>query len=198
MNMTSVFETPAAALPHRCVRQRTALIAAVCLFATGAANAASSKGCEGGGFTLEQLGVTVQAGQTSSVPAAAIGAGFLVRGRYITFEVDAGTFGIRNYTMTGAANALDITGGTPTAVFASKSPDHRGLTLTGAMDVDLKDSDIVLARAGAGLTMKIQAKDCANGGLFQMEPQRSDGLTTDFTHVLAGWRCLLLRQPTLS
>lgn len=186
MKMTSAFETRVPAQSPRSVRRRAAALAAVCLLTTGVANAASSTGCEGGGFTLEQLGVTVQAGQTSSVPAAAIGAGFLVRGRYITFEVDAGTFGIRNYTMTGAANALDITGGTPTAVFASKSPDHRGLTLTGAMDVDLKDSDIVLARAGAGLTMKIQAKDCANGGLFQMEPQRSDGLTTDFTHVLAG------------
>lgn len=33
--------------------------------------------------------------------------------------------------------------------------------------------------------MKIQAKDCANGGLFQMEPQRGDGTATDITHVLA-------------
>jgi hypothetical protein len=32
--------------------------------------------------------------------------------------------------------------------------------------------------------MGIQGKDCANGGIFQMEPQRADGATTTFTHVL--------------
>jgi hypothetical protein len=31
--------------------------------------------------------------------------------------------------------------------------------------------------------MKIQAKDCANGGLFQMEVERGD-TATDITHVL--------------
>lgn len=33
--------------------------------------------------------------------------------------------------------------------------------------------------------MKIQAKDCAQGGIFQMEPERSDGTATTFTHTLA-------------
>jgi hypothetical protein len=33
--------------------------------------------------------------------------------------------------------------------------------------------------------MKIQAKDCANGGLFQMEVERNDGTPTLFTHILA-------------
>ncbi|MCY7398595.1 MAG: hypothetical protein LH466_07155 [Sphingomonas bacterium] len=33
--------------------------------------------------------------------------------------------------------------------------------------------------------MEIQAKDCAQGGIFQMEPQRGDQTTTLFTHVLA-------------
>jgi hypothetical protein len=32
--------------------------------------------------------------------------------------------------------------------------------------------------------MKIQAKDCANGGVFQMEPARADGTATVITHVL--------------
>ena len=32
--------------------------------------------------------------------------------------------------------------------------------------------------------MKIQAKDCANGGLFQMEPERGDGTATRITHTL--------------
>ena len=31
--------------------------------------------------------------------------------------------------------------------------------------------------------MKIQAKDCANGGVFQMEPARADGTAALITHV---------------
>jgi hypothetical protein len=33
--------------------------------------------------------------------------------------------------------------------------------------------------------MTLSAKDCAQGGIFQMEPERGDGDTTLFTHVLA-------------
>ncbi len=32
--------------------------------------------------------------------------------------------------------------------------------------------------------MKIQAKDCAEGGIFQMEPEREDGTATRMTHLL--------------
>ena len=32
--------------------------------------------------------------------------------------------------------------------------------------------------------MKLQAKDCANGGVFQMEPERGDGTATRITHTL--------------
>jgi len=40
-------------------------------------------------------------------------------------------------------------------------------------------------RSGTGgLVMKIQAKDCAQGGIFQMEPERGDQTATLFTHVL--------------
>jgi hypothetical protein len=144
--------------------------------------AADSSGCEGGGFQV--LGR--KGAQSASVPANMVGTAFRVQGKYIQFDVDAATFGIRNYTMTGAPNALDITGGMATPVFESKMPDHRGLTLTGDVSVSLSSSaDIVLTRSGPGLTMQIQAKDCANGGLFQMEVARSDETKTLFTHVLA-------------
>ena len=33
--------------------------------------------------------------------------------------------------------------------------------------------------------MKIQAKDCAQGGIFQMEPERGDGTRTRIVHTLA-------------
>ena len=152
------------------------------ILAAGRSDAASSAGCEGGGFIV--MGRTMPQG-VSSVPSSSVPASFLVKGRFVQFEVDAATLGIRNYTMTGAPNALDITGGVPTPVFASKLPDHQGLTLTGALSVELKDTDVELNRAGPGVSMKIQAKDCATGGIFQMEVERQDGVPTLFTHVLA-------------
>ena len=60
-----------------------------------------------------------------------------------------------------------------------------GLVLTGDVTVDIDDEEITLTRSGTGgLTMKIQSKDCAQGGIFQMEPERGDEATTRFTHVL--------------
>jgi hypothetical protein len=144
--------------------------------------AADSAGCESGGFTV--LGK--RGAQTASVAPGAVTSVFRVQGRYVQFDVDAATFGVLNYTLTGAANPQDITGGRATPVFDSKMPDHRGLVLNGAVGVELSSSaDIALTRSGPGLTMKIQAKDCATGGLFQMEVERSDETKTVFTHTLA-------------
>jgi hypothetical protein len=147
--------------------------------------AATSEGCEGGGFSIVLPGGTIVDSAATSMPAASLGTSFLVKGKYIEFEVVSSTFGVVNYLFTGAPNALDITGGMRTVVYARKTPDHRGLTLTGPLGVEFKDTDMVISRTGPGLSMKIQAKDCANGGLFQMEPARGDGTATDITHVLA-------------
>ena len=157
-------------------------LAATTLLAFGAeARAASSKGCEGGGFTV--LGV---AGDrvTRIVPAAQVTATFLVKGRYIEFSVDADSFGVRDWTLTGAPNDLDLTGGRRTIVYAAKIPNHRGLTLTDDVQVAIDGDALELTRTGSSVSMKIQAKDCANGGVFQMEPARADGTATVFTHVL--------------
>jgi hypothetical protein len=146
------------------------------------AYAASSSGCENGGFTV--LGKS--GAQAVSVAPGSVASTFRVQGRYVQFDVDAASFGVLNYAMTGVANKKDITGGRATPVFDSKLPDHRGLFLNSAVTVELSDSaDIVLTRTGPGLTMKIQAKDCANGGIFQMEVARADETKTVFTHKLA-------------
>jgi hypothetical protein len=141
---------------------------------------ASSAGCDGGGFTV--LGVSGK--RKTSVPASSAGKSFLVKGKYVVFTVDAATFGVRDWTLTGAPNPLDITGEIPTIVFASKIPDHRGLSLTSDVSVESDRESLVISRTGAGLSMKLQVKDCANGGVFQMEPARSDGTATVITHVL--------------
>ncbi len=152
------------------------------ILASQQAMAADSAGCENGGFTV--LGKS--GSQTATVAAGSVGSVFRVQGRYVQFDVDAASFGVLNYTMTGAPNKLDITGGKSTPVFESKLPDHRGLVLNSGVSVELSSSaDIVLTRSGPGVTMKIQAKDCANGGLFQMEVARADDSKTVFTHKLA-------------
>ena len=176
------------AFPIRTVLFTSAAVAAAALFFAPAeqAFAATSDGCEGGGFTIRQLsdGTTVGDGVTN-IPASNVGAVFLVQGRYNEFLVVSSTFGIRNYAFTGAPNPQDITGGARTPVWAEKTPDHRGLVLTGDVTVENAGPDIVITRSGTDLRMKIQAKDCATGGIFQMEPERGDQMRTLFTHILA-------------
>ena len=141
--------------------------------------AAASAGCDGGGFTV----LDISGDQRVTVPAGSVPSSFLVKGKYVEFTVDAATFGVRDWTFTGVPNPLDITGGRRTTVFASKIPDHRGLVLNSGVSVNSSRESLVLTRTGPGLSMKIQVKDCANGGVFQMEVERNDGTATVFTHV---------------
>ncbi|MFO1072637.1 MAG: hypothetical protein U1E17_08145 [Geminicoccaceae bacterium] len=143
------------------------------------AKAASSTGCEGGGFTV--------AGTTGSLtlPGNSLGAAITVVGRYVTFTIVPATFEIRDWRFTGAANPLDLTGGQNTPIWERRTPDHRGLILSSDVQVQSDGPDLVVSRTGPGLSMTVQAKDCAQGGIFQVEPQRADGTATRFTHVLA-------------
>jgi hypothetical protein len=168
--------------PSRIRRGAAAVLLSLGVLAVAGAHAASSDGCEGGGFTVLGKSGT----QDTAVPANQVTSTFDVVGKYVRFQVDAATLGVRNYTLTGAANPLDITGGRETPVFVSKLPEHRGLMLTSEVFLELKDDAISIGREGSGLVMKVQAKDCAQGGLFQMEVERDDETATLFTHTLAG------------
>lgn len=155
----------------------------------GPVQAARSDGCEGGGYTLvnKSTNAVVAAGEVdATIPAASFGTGrFAVKGRYNEFDVGLADFAVFDYAFTGAPNADDMTGGVRTPIWASKQPDHRGLTLTSAITVQLEEGDLVISRDGTGgLTMKIQSKDCAAGGIFQMEVERGDGTRTRITHTL--------------
>lgn len=163
-------------------------MAACAVLAPGAAAAASSNFCEGSGFTILLPGGTALSGrQEVSIPASLLAGSptFTVRGRHVQFEVVAVSFGIRNYRFLASNTPGTQTVGGDAPVFESKIPDHRGLVLAGPIDVELKDDSIELFRTGTGLSMKIQAKDCTQGGLFQMEPERADATRTRITHVLA-------------
>jgi opacity protein-like surface antigen len=168
-----------------------ALAASALAVTTVPAQAASSKGCEGGGFRLVNLstGVTVAAAGAdrirTTIAANQLGGTFGVRGRYAQFDVRSVDFAVLNQAFTGAPNELDMTGGRFTPVFASKVPDHRGLVLNSGVAVELDGEGLSLQRTGTGLSMTLSAKDCAQGGIFQMEPQRGDGTRTRVTHTLA-------------
>ena len=120
-----------------------------------------------------------------SSPPVAFLVVFSSKGRYVEFTVDSATFGVRDWTLTGAPSELDITGRRRTVIFASKTPDHKGLVLTSGITVRINKEALVISRDGPGLSMKLQVKDCANGGLFQMEVERGDQGATLFTHILA-------------
>jgi hypothetical protein len=150
------------------------------------AQAASSKFCEGGGFSIVRTGQPVVSGDRDvRLPAGSLGQTFTVRGKYVQFQVVAATFGIRDYRFLASNAPGTQTVGGDAPVFEAKTPDHRGLVLAGDVQVELKGETIELSRAGTGLSMLIQAKDCTQGGLFQMEPERGDGTRTRITHVLA-------------
>jgi len=145
--------------------------------------------CVGGNFSLVFPGTTLTGPADddlkTTVAATRLGTSFLVKGRYVEFTVDSATLAVSNWTLTGAPNVADITGGRRTVVFASKTPDLRGSTLTSSLDVRIGQGDLVIQRDGSAASIKVQAKDCAQGGIFQMEAEREDGTPTIYTHRLA-------------
>ena len=179
--------------PARIAVALAAVATTACLVAPVRAEAASSKGCVNGGYSLVNLTTGAVVARPpgkdrirTTIPASRFGDRFAVRGRYTQFEVRASDFAVFDQSFTGAANELDLTGGRFTPVYASKVPDHRGLSLSSGVAVELKEEDLSLQRTGTGLSMKIQAKDCAQGGIFQMEPERADQTATRVVHTLAG------------
>jgi hypothetical protein len=135
------------------------------------ATAAKAGTCEG--FTVTVGARSFTGNQRVTIPAAQVGQSINVTGRYVTFSVVASTFETRDYTLTGADSPRpdkDLPLDGPSVVFTSKLPQH-GDVLDGNLSLRLSNEGIVLERAGVRQDMKIQAKDCAQGGLFQMEPE---------------------------
>jgi hypothetical protein len=147
-----------------------------------AASAATSSACRGGAFSVTlPSGAVVRNGGTK-VPATALTGNLRVRGRYVSFDVVPSNLAVLDYTMTGVAGPEDMTGGVPTPVFASKAASLPA-SLSGELEVSADDKGGLELRRGSGTKMKIQAKDCAQGGIFQMEPEAAQPVT--ITHTLA-------------
>jgi hypothetical protein len=156
---------------------------ALALVATTPAQAARGGTCES--FKVVVNGQTFSGTQkrTTNGPINSI----FVDGTYIEFRVNASTLAVSRYVHTGVPSPrpdknLPFAGRTP--IFDSKVPQH-GKTLTGPLSLEINAESLVLQRSGGGQTMKIQAKDCPQGGLFQMEPEPG---TVEVNTLATGWR----------
>ena len=137
------------------------------IFAGGRADAASSRFCEGGRWVTTQQGDVL-----------------LVRGTHVQFDVDLRTGGVRNWTLTGAPNVGRLVD-RPTVIFSEKTPLHGAiLTRTDRLRNDKGDLVLIRTTSDGKVEVKIQAKDCSQGGVFQMEIERDDNRPTRFRHVL--------------
>ena len=88
--------------------------------------AASSEGCEGGGFSIVLPGgAIVEADGDTTVPAASLGTSFLVKGKYVEFTVVASTFGIRELPVHRRAESRSTS---PAACGRSSTPARRRIT----------------------------------------------------------------------
>ncbi len=150
-----------------------------------AASAANSLGCEGGAFRVTlPSGRTVSGDQELRLDSRGLTAAsrLKVRGRYVEFDYAPTTGAIYDYTYTGAANPLSMTS-TRTPVWASKtldrSPGNRGRT-----EILFAGEHVRLTTSG-NAKVKVQAKDCATGGVFQQEVETESTAPTVATHVLA-------------
>ena len=150
-----------------------------------AASAASSLGCEGGAFSVTlPSGRTVAGDQELRLDSRGMTSAtrLKVRGRYVEFDYAPTTGAVYDYTYTGAANPLSMTSAR-TPVWASKRLDRAPGT-KGRTELRLVGEHVRLITSG-NAKVKVQAKDCATGGVFQQEVETESTAPTVATHVLA-------------
>jgi hypothetical protein len=142
------------------------------------AHAAKSGTCVA--FAADLNGITYSGKQSRTFSASEVnGKTMFVHGTFVEFSVALDTFAVTDYTLTGAPSKKDITGGKRTVIFASRTP-QLGANLVGNLTFQLANETILLKR-GTSQSIKITAKDCPQGGIFQMEAEPG----TTYVHVLA-------------
>jgi hypothetical protein len=147
-----------------------ALVGGLLALALTAAPAGAAKAGTCAAYTVVVNGQPLSGDQRRTIapPITSI----VVDGTYNEFTVDPATFAVRDYVWTGVQTDRpdkNLPGGRQ-VLFASKVPNH-GRTLDSALSLRIAAEGLVLERNGGGQDMKIQAKDCHQGGVFQMEPE---------------------------
>jgi hypothetical protein len=158
---------------------------AVPTLAAAPAHAATSTGCEGGAFAITTPDGRTTSGRTTvklSTSSLAQDSLLHVRGRYVEFDVAPVNGNVYRYVYTGAGNPLSMTPGVRTPVWDSRTLDL-GPVLRSDVEIRVDGGDLVLLARGRSAKVKIQAKDCATGGVFQQEAEAATAVTA--THTLA-------------
>lgn len=111
-------------------------------------------------------------GKDAKLKDVAVSGRITVSGTNNRFTIDPATLGVYDYTLTGAPDTQRMVT-SPTVVFASKVPTLTAAQRSGARlsSLEVRDDSLVAIFTTAGGKLKIQAKDGAQGGIFQMEPE---------------------------
>ncbi|MFJ6651208.1 hypothetical protein ACIQLJ_00260 [Microbacterium sp. NPDC091313] len=172
------------------LRRAAAVIAATVVAASGvlfASTAAEAKTTSAGGdYAVTVNGTTYNpaAGKDVKLDDLAVTGPITVSGRNNRFTIDPATLGVYDYTLTGAADTQRMVT-TPTVVFSSKVPTLTAAQRSGVRlsRLEVKDDSLTAIFTTAGGKLKIQAKDGAQGGIFQMEPEFA--APVEIVHTLA-------------
>jgi len=128
--------------------------------------------------------------ETFTPPA---GATLEVRGTYVEFDVALDNFAVSNNVLTGAPSPHQITPGR-TPLFTRKVSNVGNIG--GQIELELDDSgqNLVMRRKGtAEKSIKIQAKDCNQGGIFQLEPEPA---AAESNSLASGFKYCFQASPT--
>ena len=171
-------------LKHSAAAVAVAAIVAGSFAAAGPASA-SGKTSAGGDFAVTVAGKTYnpESGKSIKLKDIAAGSVVAVRGRNVGFDIKVADLGVYNYTLTGAPDTQRMVT-KPTVIFASKVPTLTAAQLAGSTisQLEIKDDTLVVIFGTKLGKYKIQAKDGAQGGIFQMETEFA--APVEFTHVL--------------
>lgn len=149
-----------------------ALVAASGLLFPAAAQAKTTS--TGGDYAVTVNGTTYNPapGKDAKLKDLTVSGKIAVSGRNNGFTIDPATLGVYEYTLTGAPDTQRMVIG-PTVVFSSKVPTLTAEQRTGTRlsSLEVRDDTLVAIFTTASGKLKIQAKDGAQGGIFQMEPE---------------------------
>jgi hypothetical protein len=159
-------------------------VAAVALVGVAPAQA-SGKTSTGGDYAVTVNGTTSNpaVGKDFKLRDTAVSGTIAVRGRHNGFDIRVADLGVYDYTLTGAPDTQRMVT-KPTVVFASKVPSLTAAQLAGTQlsSLEVRDDTLVAVFSTGAGKFKIQAKDGAQGGVFQMETEFAAPVT--FTHTL--------------
>ncbi|WP_136585260.1 hypothetical protein [Microbacterium hydrothermale] len=162
---------------RRRLTRGTAIVAAALVAASGLLlpTAAQAKTTStGGDYAVTVNGTTYNPapGKDAKLKDVAVSGRITVSGTNNRFTIDPATLGVYDYILTGAPDTQRMVT-SPTVVFASKVPTLTAAQRAGTRlsSLEVRDDALVAIFTTAAGKLKIQAKDGAQGGIFQMEPE---------------------------